>query len=90
MASGVPVIATNIPGTCEAIQHEVNGLLAPVGDSEIMSRFVLDLLADPAKADLFRAASRARIDTEFTRDRMLTMIRDLYLEVASNGHSAND
>ena len=90
MASGVPVIATNIPGTSEAIQHEVNGLLAPVGDYQTMARFVLDLLADSVKSDLFSAASYARIETEFTRDRMLSMIRDLYLEVTSRRHSAND
>jgi glycosyltransferase involved in cell wall biosynthesis len=90
MAADVPVVATNIPGTCEAIQHEVTGLLAPVGDSETMARFVLDLLTDTTKADSFRSASRARIDTEFTRDRMLSMIRDLYLEVASNGSFTND
>lgn len=90
MAAEVPVVATNIPGTCEAIQHEVNGLLAPVGDSETMARFVLDLLTDPVKANLFRSASRARIDTEFTRDRMLSTIRDLYLEVVSDGFVTND
>ena len=90
MASGVPVIATNIPGTCEAIQHEINGLLAPVGEYETMARFVLDLLADPVKSNSFRSASRARIETEFTRDRMLSMIRDLYIEVSSNGYPAND
>jgi len=89
MAAGVPVVATDILGTREAIQHGVNGLLAPVDDPETMARFALDLLADPVKADLFRSASRARIDTEFTRERMLTMIQNLYLEVASNRSSAN-
>ena len=90
MASGVPVIATNIPGTCEAIRHEVNGLLAPVGDYETMARLVLDLLTNSVKADSFRSASYTRIETEFTRDRMLSMIRDLYLEVVSNGNNANN
>ena len=55
-----------------------------------MAHFVLDLLADSIKSDLFSAASYARIETEFTRDRMLSMIRDLYLEVTSRRHSAND
>lgn len=89
MAAGVPVIATDILGTREAIQHEINGWLAPVGDPESMARFVLDLLADPVKADKFRSASRARIDTEFTRERMLSMIQDLYLEMISRGSSSN-
>ena len=90
MASSVPVVATNIPGTRESIQHDVNGLLAKVGDFETMARFMVDLLAHPAKADSFRSASRLRIDTEFTRDRMLSTIGELYLEVASSGRAAND
>ena len=90
MASGVPVVATNIPGTSEAIQHEVNGLLVPVGDTETTARFVLDLLSDSGKANTFRSASYARIETEFTRDRMLSMIRDLYLEVTSSRRFADD
>ena len=89
MASDVPIVATDIFGPREAIQHEVNGLLAPVGDSEMMAGFVLDLLTDPIKANSFSSASRARIDTEFTRDRMLSRLRDVYLEVASNGFFAN-
>ena len=89
MAADVPVVATDILGTREAIQHGVNGYLAPVGDSETIARFVLDLLADPAKANLFRAESRARIDTEFTRGRMVASIEDLYLEVVSKGSSVN-
>ena len=32
MAAGTPVIATNIPGYRNVIQHELNGLLTPPGD----------------------------------------------------------
>lgn len=34
MASGIPVIATDVAGTRELIQHEVNGLLIPAKDPE--------------------------------------------------------
>jgi glycosyltransferase involved in cell wall biosynthesis len=85
MAADVPVVATDILGTREAIRHGVNGCLAPAGDIERMARLILDLISDPAKADSLRAASRARIDTEFSRERMLTMMQDLYIEVATKG-----
>jgi len=85
MAADVPVVASDIFGTREAIGHGTNGYLAGAGDFKAMARFALDILSDPVKADLFRSASRARIDTEFTRERMLTMIQDLYLETASKG-----
>lgn len=82
MAAGVPVVATDIMGTRELIEHGVNGWLAPVRDAESMAGLVLNLLTNPSKADAFRQASRARIENEFTRTRMLSMIQNLYKEVA--------
>jgi glycosyltransferase involved in cell wall biosynthesis len=81
MAAGVPVVATNILGTRELIQHGVNGWLAPARDTESLAGLVLDLLTNPGKADAFRQASQARIENEFTRTRMLEMIQNLYKEV---------
>ncbi len=81
MAAGVPVVATDILGTRELIEHGVNGWLAPVRDAESLAGLVLNLLANPGKADAFRQASGARIENEFTRSRMLAMIQNLYEEV---------
>ena len=82
MAAGVPVVATDILGTRELIEHGVNGWLAPVRDAESLAGLVLNLLTNPSKADAFRQASGARIENEFTRTRMLSMIQNLYEEVA--------
>jgi len=82
MAAGVPVVATDILGTRELIQHGVNGWLAPVRDTEALAGWVLELLTNPSKADAVRKASQARIEAEFTRTRMLTMIQNLYEDVA--------
>ncbi len=82
MAAGVPVVATDILGTRELIQHGVNGWLAPVRDTESLAGLVLNLLTEPGKADTFRRAGTARIENEFTQARMLVMIQNLYEEVA--------
>jgi glycosyltransferase involved in cell wall biosynthesis len=82
MAAGVPMVATDILGTRELIQHGVNGWLAPARDTEALAGWVLELLTNPSKADVFRKASQARIEDEFTRTRMLAMIQNLYEEVA--------
>jgi glycosyltransferase involved in cell wall biosynthesis len=82
MAAGVPVVATDILGTRELIHQGVNGWLAPARDTESLADLVLDLLTNPLQADAFRQASRARIEKEFTRTRMLAMIQNLYEEVA--------
>jgi glycosyltransferase involved in cell wall biosynthesis len=82
MAAGVPVVATDILGTRELIQHGVNGWLAPARDTEALAGWVLELLTNPSKAAAFRRASQARVEDEFTRTRMLTMIQNLYEDVA--------
>lgn len=82
MAAGTPVVATDILGTRELILHDKNGFIAPAGNPILMARFVLDLLADPDKKTRFVAASQERIRSEFTRERMITNLQDLYLEIA--------
>ena len=80
MAAGTAVVATDILGTRELILHEKNGFVAPVGDSSSLARFVLELLADSSKRNRFIAASHERIESEFTRTRMVLRLQDLYLE----------
>ena len=46
IATGVPVVATELPGTCELIRHEQEGLLVPVGDVEALASALGRLLSD--------------------------------------------
>ncbi len=45
---GVPIVSTAAGGIPEIIQHEKNGLLAPVGDATSLARSVKRLLEEPA------------------------------------------
>lgn len=47
MYMGKPIVATDINGNCEAIQHEVNGLLVPSKDVKKLSLALMKLLGDP-------------------------------------------
>ena len=56
-ASGVPVISTDAGGIPDLVDHQVTGLLAPVGDAEGLARETLRVLQDSVLyADLRRAA----------------------------------
>jgi phosphatidylinositol alpha-mannosyltransferase len=46
MASGCPLVASDIPGYREVVRHEVEGLLVPPGDEEGLAAALLRLLAD--------------------------------------------
>lgn len=87
MAADVPIVATDIPGTRDAIRHGIDGWLAPAGDTMSLARFVLDLVEDPVRANSFRCAGRRRIDQEFTRNQMIVKLQNLYQKVAREGKS---
>jgi glycosyltransferase involved in cell wall biosynthesis len=49
-AVGVPCIVTNVRGCREAIEHEYNGLVVPLGDVRALADAILDLLTNRDKA----------------------------------------
>jgi N-acetyl-alpha-D-glucosaminyl L-malate synthase BshA len=65
MASGVPVVASDVGGLPEVVEHGVSGFLAPVGDIDAMAADCLTLLADCAGAKRFSLAARARASALF-------------------------
>jgi len=46
MASGVPVIASDVGGIPEVVKHGETGFLAPVGDVDAMASYAIELLRD--------------------------------------------
>jgi glycosyltransferase involved in cell wall biosynthesis len=71
MATGLPVVATAVGGTPEAIVDGESGLLVPDGDAAAMAAAVRALVQN---ADLRRnigAAARVRVEGRFSVDRMV-------------------
>jgi glycosyltransferase involved in cell wall biosynthesis len=46
-ASGRPLIATDVPGCREIVQHGENGLLVPVNEPEALADAIMQLAANP-------------------------------------------
>jgi glycosyltransferase involved in cell wall biosynthesis len=59
MASGLPVVATAVPGNEELVLPGVNGVLVPPGDPERLAAALERLLADPDLRRRMGAESRA-------------------------------
>ena len=66
MASGLPVVATDVDGVGEAVIDGVTGTLVPPADSGALGAAIEDLLADPARRRSLGAAGRARVREHFT------------------------
>jgi glycosyltransferase involved in cell wall biosynthesis len=83
MAAGVPVAATAAGGIPEMIEHEVSGLLAPVGDPAALAAAVDRLLDDHALARQVAESARQRVqdfDIRHTIERTESLYRELVAE----------
>ncbi|MBU1671183.1 MAG: glycosyltransferase family 4 protein [Actinobacteria bacterium] len=77
MASGTPVVASDIPGYASVVEQAGGGVLFPRDDSEGLAHEVADLLADE---DRRRELSRRGIEgvKEFSWDRLAPRIEEIY------------
>jgi glycosyltransferase involved in cell wall biosynthesis len=80
MAAGVPVVATAVGGTPEAIVHGVTGLLVPPGRPDELADAIVALLEDASAAERFRDAARRRVEERFSVGRMIEAHEALYAE----------
>ncbi len=80
-AVGVPVISTRVGGVVDIIQHGENGLLVSPGNLNEMADAMLDLLTDRKKAKLFSEKMRAKVESEFTVERMVERTIEVYKEI---------
>ena len=78
MASGVPVVSTEVGGVADVVQHGVSGLLAPMDDAAGIARHILTLLADPAMRHTMGRHGRARVAATYDAGRLVTDIETLY------------
>jgi L-malate glycosyltransferase len=80
MASGVPVIATNIGGIPEVIQDGVSGLLFNEYDVDSMAQGAVKLLSDKALHEQFSKAARERATSTFTEHQIVPIYQKAYEE----------
>jgi len=66
MASGVPVIAGDLPSIRELVCDGRTGLLIPGADPDACAAAIVRLLDDPAERDRLAEAGAARVREEFT------------------------
>lgn len=78
MSTGLPVVASDIPGNRDLIAHGKNGLLFPLGDPYQLARFATELLIDPEKSKVFGSNGSRRIQEEFSIEQLVKRHEDFY------------
>jgi glycosyltransferase involved in cell wall biosynthesis len=83
MAAGLPVVATDVGGTAEAVAHDVTGLVVPPRDPAALAAAIAELLADPARRARLGDAGRRRVRERFTIERMLEGTTAVYRQLGA-------
>jgi len=90
MASGVPVVATEVDGAPEAIKNGINGYLLPPKDINAMAEKVIYLIRHPEKAQEMGEKGKGLVE-EFDIWKMLAQQEELYASLLkSDKESQNE
>lgn len=82
MQAGLPVVATRLPGLCEALDDGEQGWLVPVDAPGALAERCCALLDDPALRARMGRAGAARVRERFPLARMVREHAALYAELA--------
>ncbi len=78
MACEVPTIGTTVGGVPELIEHNVTGLLFPVGAIDQMSAAAIALLQDPARLQKMAKAARCVAQKTYCSSRVIPRYEQFY------------
>jgi glycosyltransferase involved in cell wall biosynthesis len=81
LASGLPVIGSNIGAIPDLVENGVNGILVPPGDSAAIALAVRELGDDPGRRAAIALRNRARAETMLSWDAAADRYLALYAEL---------
>ena len=85
-ASGKPLVATDMPGCHEIVQHKLNGILIPPRDSRELARAIKEILPDDLCSARMGKHSRRLACDEFSQEQVINKTFQVYQRTtASSG-----
>jgi len=89
MALGKPVVATDVGGNGELINHGDTGFLIPLGDEEALAEAIMTLLQDTERAQAMGRRAKQKVDSQFSVSNMVRRYQNIY-EATLNEKKRND
>ncbi len=77
-AAAKPIVATDVGGNGEVVEHGVNGLLVPSDDPKVLAAAILRILPDQVHRQSMGQAGRRRFEQQFTLKGMVRAYEELY------------
>lgn len=84
MSCEIPVIAPKVGGIPEVIDHEVNGYVYELGNSESLVKYMLELLDDPQRVRQMGAKGRQKVIDKFEAGKIADKYIKWYNKVLEN------
>lgn len=85
MALGLPVVATDVPGTRFLVQSGKTGLLVRFGDVEGLADALTEVLESPERAQSLGKSGRDLVSTKFNESMVVDRILRIYDHVMNTG-----
>ncbi|UCD79993.1 MAG: glycosyltransferase family 4 protein [Desulfobacterales bacterium] len=89
MAAGKPLVASNVGGIPDLVQHNENGLLVPPADEKALAAAIMQLINEPEKATLMGRRGQELCE-QFSIEKMVEKIDNLYQELLKSHHPLQD
>ena len=81
MASGLPVVATDVGGNPELVRNESTGLLVPAANPAALADAIAQLISDPGLRAKYGGSGRERVLAHFSTQQMVETYLSVYDEV---------
>jgi len=87
MATGLPIVASEVSGTVQVMIPNQTGILVPPGDTRRLAQAIERLLSDAVQAQAMGAAARRRVETDFSARKQAGEHLALYRRLLDKRHS---
>jgi glycosyltransferase involved in cell wall biosynthesis len=82
-AYGVPVVGCRSGGVPDVIEHGRDGLLVPFGSQALLALAIESLLVAPGRRRAMGRCGRAKVEAQYTWDRIYSKLENIYWEAVS-------
>ena len=90
MATGLPMVVTNVGGNAEAVQDMVNGLVVPPKNPAILANALLTVALDPQLRKDYGSAGKERVLKYFTLQQCVQQYADFYKSLSVDTEDSDD
>jgi len=84
MAASLPIVASDVGGIPQLIEDGASGMLFPISNLARLDELLLEVRRDPARARGMGRMARARVERDFSLERVLKDYEELYAEAITS------